>query len=90
VAWVALALFVLPAAVEDSGAFEDVVVVLGFAVAGCPCPGPPPEAWRALAADTRRQTLSSALATLNLVFKIFSSAWTVNVNPRPVNIAAAQ
>ena len=72
----------MPADVEESEPFEDVLVVPAFIVAGSPCPAPPLEAWRAPAAGIKTQMLSSAQAiTLNRTLRIPWSAWNVNVNP---------
>jgi len=90
VAWVALTDFVLPADVEESDAFGDVVVALVFAVAGCPCPALPLEAWRAPAAGMKTLMLSSAQVTPNEVLRILPNAWSVNVNPSPAKRAAVQ
>lgn len=80
-AWVVFADFVLPGDFDEFDVFEDGVVVVGFAVAGCPCPAAPLEACRALAAGMRTHMPSSAQATPNGVLRVPSNVWIVNVNP---------
>ena len=83
----ALADFALSDDVEGLDAFAGDVAVVDFGVAGCCCPAPPLEAWRALAAGKKTQVLSTAQATLNRVFRIPSNLWTPNVILSPAKIA---